>query len=499
MSGSGNPLEPTLALQQPEGAALSGRHASFPLPVAAALRVLKNFLSQAGSSLLAQAFAFFSTAYVARCLRVEGFGWIGFAQGLLAYFTLMTDLGLRTVGMREVAKHHEDVPTCVGYILGLRLALAGISMAVFLAVVVLIPKSAAFKWFLAEYGFIILTSAVLLDWAFQGLERMELVALGEVLRAGSYLALVFVGLHRPSQILRIPIFTVLSQLLPVTLLLAIFWRSFQGIRPALDWMVWRDLLRQSLPISAGGLTLQLATGLDIVLLGFLRPASEVGYYNAAFRLVFMPTSFTTVLGFAMFPVMARYWKEQPEKLGSITTYLGRVLLLMGFPLVIAGWFFAPSVLTLVYGRGFLPATLCFRILLGFLLVSHIYTPFFYLLPACGKEKGFMKGMMAGAAFGLPANLILIPLYGAPGAALAKVLAYAVIVAYVYRLTGQEIAPVRLLNELSRSILVATPMVVLVWLVPGGWWVKLGVGLIVYLGLVALLEGKAWYALAGSAE
>lgn len=462
-----------------------GNLSDFPLPATGVLRVVKNFLSQVGSNAIAQIFAFFSTAYVARRLNAEGFGWIGFAQAYLAYFTLITDLGLRTIGIREVAKHHDDAPKCVSQVLGLRLALATGSMAVFLVTVVLLPKPAEFKWFVAEYGLIIYTSALLLDWAFQGLERMELVALGEILRAGSYLALVVAGLHGPSQIFRVPIFTVVSQFLPVGLLFGFFLKYYRRIRPTVNFAAWKDLLKQALPISLGGLTLQFATGLDVVLLGFLRPAAEVGYYSAAYRLAFLPTSFTTVLGFAMFPVMAQHWKLQPAKLGTITQYLTRVLVLLGLPMVIAGWFFAPSFLSMVFGRGFLPSTLSFRILLAYLFVCHLYCPFYYLLPACGKEKAFMKGMMAGAVIGLVANLILIPVYGAPGAAFAKVLAVLAILFSMYRTTCNEIVQVPLPRELLHSSFFAIPLVLLFLLTPGVWMVKLGIGLIVYCLMVAV--------------
>ncbi len=464
---------------------------NFPLPLADALRVLKNFLSQAGSNLAAQAFAFFSTAYIARRLQAQGFGWIGFAQGFLTYFTLVTDLGLRTIGLREVAKHSQEVAKWVSPILGLRIALACLSFTLFLGTVALLPKSREFKWFLVEFGFLIFASAFFLDWVFQGLERMELPALGEVLRTASYLGMVLVGLRGPSQIFRIPVFTVLSQLLPVGFLLGIFWRQFHTLRPSIDVAAWKNLLRQSLPLSVGGLAAQFATGLDVVLLGLLRPESEVGYYSAASRLVFLPSGLTGAIGFAMFPVMSRYWKDQPSKLGLLTRYLGKLLVLIGFPTVIGGWFSAPSFLSFVYGRGFLPATLSFRILLGYLLVAHIYCPFFYLLPACGKEKAFMKSMMAGAVVGVLANLTLIPFYGAPGAAIAKVLAHLVILLDMHRATCKQIVPVPLAKDILRSALLAMPMGVVMVLTPAGWLVKLGAGLTAYLGLLAASERKVW--------
>jgi O-antigen/teichoic acid export membrane protein len=108
-------------------------------------------------------------------------------------------------------------------------------------------------------------------------------------------------------------------------------------------------------------------------------------------------------------------------------------------------------------------------------------------------------MLAGAVAGTGANLVLVPLYGGSGAALAKVLAHAVILIYAYRFTSKEIATVPLVNELSRSALSALPMVALVWLVPGGWWVKLGLGLVTYLGLVATLERKTWHQITCTAQ
>jgi O-antigen/teichoic acid export membrane protein len=390
--------------------------------------------------------------------------------------------------MRDVAHSPEDVRERVNQILGLRLALGSLSFVLFVSMVVVLPKPAEFKHFLLLYGFLIFTSSSLLDWAFQGLERMELVALGEVLRAGSYLALVVVGLHNRSQIFRIPIFTLLSQLLPVGLLFGVFWRKYQVIRPTVDWVAWKDSLRQALPISIGSLALQFGSGLDVVLLGLLGRESEVGYYRAASQLVAVPGNFTVLFGFVMLPVMARYWKHQPEKLTALTRFTGRLLIMAVLPIVVGGSMFASSALPLVFGHGFQGSVPVFRILLGYFLVAHLYCPFFYLLLACGKQKQFMKCFLAGAVVALVGNLMLIPLYGTRGAALATVAWHSTILIGQYR-ACRSIVSLSVGRDLLRMIPPAALMALIMWVTPAGWLVKLAVGAGAYVGLIAIWERK----------
>ena len=164
---------------------------------------------------------------------------------------------------------------------------------------------------------------------------------------------------------------------------------------------------------------------------------------------------------------------------------------MALPIAIGAWFFAPAFLSLVYGQGFLPAVFPFRILLGYLLLAHIYCPFYYLLQACGKEKAFMKCMMAGAVVGMGANVILIPAYGSTGAALAKVAAHGIMLVFMYRATCRGIVMVPLVKEVLRSMALAVPMVIALWLTPWVWPISLGIGLTIYAAVVALYTRKAW--------
>ena len=80
-------------------------------------RILKNFVSLSFSQIVTKALGLVSVAYLARVLGAEGFGKIGFAQAILAYFMLLVNLGLSTLGTREVARNREEISRYVNNIL----------------------------------------------------------------------------------------------------------------------------------------------------------------------------------------------------------------------------------------------------------------------------------------------------------------------------------------------------------------------------------------------
>ena len=72
-------------------------------------RILKNFLSLTTANIISRLISFVTIAYLARVLNASGFGQICFAQAIIAYFALLSNLGLTTFGVREVARDKEHI------------------------------------------------------------------------------------------------------------------------------------------------------------------------------------------------------------------------------------------------------------------------------------------------------------------------------------------------------------------------------------------------------
>src|SRR5579863_204011 len=275
----------------------------------ASVRVFKNYSFLASSYAVSRLLTFFSLVYIARRLGVELFGQINFAFAIFTYSTLLTHMGLMTFGTREVARHPNQIRQQVSEILSLRMALTLAAFILLCVFAYLIPLDSHLRILTVLFGISLFPTAALMDWAFKGVERMNVVGIIEILRAVPYLVLVLIWVKTPAQAVRIPIFFFLSAALAAFLGLALFARDYGSISPQVDLAFWKSAMRASLPLGLAFMLLQVYYLTDTVALGFLRGDVLVGWYSAAYKTV----AFILVLGGLFFettfPVVARYYKQ----------------------------------------------------------------------------------------------------------------------------------------------------------------------------------------------
>ena len=177
---------------------------------------------------------------------------------------------------------------------------------------------------------------------------------------------------------------------------------------------------QAAPLGATGLMLTALIKLDTVMLSVLSGGdnTEVGYYSAAYRLVeatlFVSWSFTH----AMLPPLAR---AEPSDVSRLTALGFKALTLVLTPIGIGLMLFADPIVELFYGPSFDKAVAPLQ-LLG--AMSVFYGVSFFsaaILVARGAAGAFVRPALLVLAQNLVANLILIPLMGATGAALNAVI------------------------------------------------------------------------------
>src|SRR5450631_490234 len=99
-----------------------------------AQRILKNTVSQLFSGLLGQVLSLIVVVYMARVLGSGNFGKINFAVALIAFFTMVTNLGLSVLGPRELARHKDQIKDYIYSILSARWWLSVIGFTVLLIV-----------------------------------------------------------------------------------------------------------------------------------------------------------------------------------------------------------------------------------------------------------------------------------------------------------------------------------------------------------------------------
>lgn len=389
-----------------------------------AQRIIKNTASLLFLGIISQLIGFAAVIYLARVLGPGGFGKINFAIAIITYFTLIANMGLPLLGTREIAREKDKIRDYLGSILTLRLCLALLGFGLLLLLAFFLNKPIEIKYLIILYGLGLIPSALLLDWAFQGVEKMEYVGLGNILATAIYVVLVLFFVKSPEQILVVPCFQVAGSLLAAVILFSIFAKNLGKPVFKIDLVFWKSLLRKSLPIGFSLIMAQIFYNIDTVMLGFMRSDEEVGYYNAAYKIIMLLIFVIGVYHDAIFPVISNYYKTSLDSLRKLLSFTQELMVAVAVPLAVGGTILARPIINLLYGTDYNNGIIAFQILIWAVVIIYINTAYSRGLLACKKENWFLAGTIIPAMVNLTSNFILIPPLGLKGAAIATVIAEA---------------------------------------------------------------------------
>ena len=378
---------------------------------------VKNFLFLILGNGIRWILSFFVTVYLARVLGASGFGKISFAFSIFAYGVLLSDLGLTILGIREVARKKNNIDELSSNILSLRLILALISFTILLLFSLFAPLQKDTRVLLTLYSFSIFFYAFYLDWFFRGRERMANIAAASIITQIIYVILVFSFVNQANDIIRIPFLWFAGIGAGAIFLFLIFYLTKHHFRFHVDF----SLLKLSIPVGIAAIMNQVYFHFDLVTIGLIKGESDVGLYNAGFKLVTFLLSVDTAFAWVYFPMVSRFFVESKEKLKSLVFAGTKLILLFAVPLAFGGTLLAGRVINLIYGEQFTGASDAFRILIWAIPLTSIQTIFAFGLLGCNLEKKYSLGMVIGTFINIVLNLILIPFLGIKGAAAATII------------------------------------------------------------------------------
>jgi len=187
------------------------------------------------------------------------------------------------------------------------------------------------------------------------------------------------------------------------------------------WKTARVLLKDSWPLILSGMVISIYMKIDQVMIKEMLGAEQVGHYAAAVRLseawYFVPMAITS----SVFPAIINAKEQSEELYYQRLQKLYDLMVWLALAIALPTTFLAPWVIRILYGEVFSPAA-------GVLSI-HIWAGVFVFLGvACSKwfivenyiKKNFYRTFI-GMVTNVVLNLILIPLYGIYGAAIATLL------------------------------------------------------------------------------
>ena len=357
--------------------------------------------------------------FAARTLGTSDWGVFSYALSLAAAFTVFSDIGINALLVREGSRNADLRSKYLSTGLVIKLALlSALGLFAFLAkdFIVRIPEAI----YLIPLIIIIFTLDSLRDFVSalaRSFERMDIEAKGQVITNIGIVGfgLLFLAINPTSTSLAIgyAIGTFIG-LLAVFLPLMSY---FRGIIKSFSKKLIKEIIFSAWPFGLISLMGVIVVNTDVIVLGSVGSASDVGLYTSAQKPVQLLYLIPSLLAASFFPTLSREAWEKSKFRRTLEQGLKSVYFFAA-PLAVGGALTAKPLVQLLYGSEFIPAFESFAFLsLTFLFVfpSIFFTNALF---AQNSQKSFYGYLFVGIVLNVILDLILIPRFGIAGCAIA---------------------------------------------------------------------------------
>lgn len=375
---------------------------------------------------------------ISNFLSVEGYGTYSAVYEYLAFFGIAADLGLFTIGVREMGKGVRPREFVAGNILGMRIATAVIALIVAVCAAFFIP---AYQGTYIPVGIAIGSMAVFLSImhgtissVLQVEHKMQWSTLGlvggKIFSMLWMLAVIYVFYTEPnaSAFYSLIFAGVLGNFFALIFTLYFAVRVVK-LRPSYDKEYWREIFFTAFPYGAALVLNTIYFRIDSIMLLFMKGPHEVGLYGMPMRILEILSVIPVYFMNSVLPVLSRAMKEKTAEIGRMIQLSFDFLFMAAAPIVVGLFILAYPVIFLIsspeflskISEGYYGSDIAMQILVFAMLFSYLNSLFTYVLVAANKQALLLWINGAAAILNISANFYLIPRFGFRGAAVNTVL------------------------------------------------------------------------------
>ncbi|ASJ06245.1 capsular biosynthesis protein [Thermococcus pacificus] len=193
----------------------------------------------------------------------------------------------------------------------------------------------------------------------------------------------------------------------------------------------KELFLFSFPLMLTGILDYVMGWTDSLMLGYYFNPDIVGLYNGAAPIARLLPLFLNSMGFLYMPIATAFFtKGDIEGMDKLYRTTARWVFLLTFPVFMFVFVFPESAIGLFFGPKYVEAATALRILSAGFMFHVIMGLNGMSLIAIGEPRANLIGNIFAATANIVLNVLLIPLYGIEGAAVATAVSY--IMANIYR-------------------------------------------------------------------
>ena len=353
--------------------------------------------------------------YLARVLGPTQIGLLNFAESISRYFILLAALGIPIYGVREIAKHRDNIlqRTIIFFEIAFINFITTIILSiVFIIILFCVPKFhnelPLFSWAILYFIF----QMFYFEWFFTGMNEFKYIAIRSFFIRFLFILFVFIFIKSKYDYLRYMQMQVL-----LSFIIALI--NFKYLNSLLDfkainfkYLNIKQHLNTLFLLFLTIFSISIYFSLDTILLGFLANNESVGYYSSALKLIKLIIAVLSSISVALFPKMIHlYHQGGLEQFSKMVKQCYSLLLSLSIPLVILIIGLADEIITLLLGGNFHRAILPLQITSPLIVIVSLSGIFgFQVLSALSKDKSILISAITGMLVSILLSFLLVPLY-----------------------------------------------------------------------------------------
>jgi O-antigen/teichoic acid export membrane protein len=384
--------------------------------------ILQNFASLGASALATRMTGLATNAVLARRVSTSGYGISGIAQSVTTYFSLLSDLGLGTVAIREGAQHPERLQGVISSMMGLRLALASVASLLGLLIASHLPFSESSRSLFRLFLLTLPIQALNVDWVFRAVQKMYWNTILEVSCAVLGLILTITWVRGPHDILRVAIIAAIAAAVTAFFGVLVLGRLGYHARPTFAVAEAKYFLGQSLPLCVSSLGILLYSQANNLILGAVRGENDVGLYGAATRMSQCFYAPVWLYFAAMAPALMQSWTHSPDRARALLSDSIRLTAIASIGFGLLGASAGSWLMATVFGKPFRGSGPAFEIMIWTGVIIAIGHNWGELAVAARKNRLLLQSTFVGAVVNLGVCSAMVSRMGIRGAAFGNLLA-----------------------------------------------------------------------------
>jgi O-antigen/teichoic acid export membrane protein len=340
------------------------------------------------------------------------FGVFNLSLAYVALFMILSDFGLSTITIRDVAKNRGLSGKYLSNLIGLKLLLSVLIGLLFALSFLFINKPVPLSLLVMTLVFSLIQNFQnIFISIFQAWERMEMVFVNRmVFFVGVLISALLVIKFNGSAVYLVLGYGISAL---VTIILGI-WQTVLlkiKIKISFDFGFWKELIKETLPLLGMTAAMVIYANNDTLLIGRYLGNDQVGWYQTAFKILFAFQSIN-VINYAIFPRLTVLFHENKEETAKKVIKLVVGLSLVGLTILamVITWQ-RELIMKLIYGSEFIVSANVMSLLVWSGVINYFRMFAGNLLVIKKKQKMVFIAVLIGTLVNLTINYFLIPKVG----------------------------------------------------------------------------------------